>query len=183
MIAEETNIKDCFLLGPTVHTDSRGYFYEFYNEKTFAEKTGLQVHFVQDNQAYSQGQVFRGFHFQKGEAAQAKLVSAQKGAVQDVVIDLRESSPTFARVVSVILTEQNKNQLFVPRGCAHGYLTLEEETIFYYKCDNFYLPDQDSGLNPLDPSLSVEWEKSLEDALISEKDQALPMWKDCYKYA
>ncbi len=182
MNIEQTSINGCFLVSPIIYHDDRGYFYEFYNEKTFQEKTGLEVHFVQDNQAYSKGRVFRGFHFQKGEAAQAKLVSAQKGAVQDVVIDLRESSPTFANVVSVILTEENKNQLFVPRGCAHGYLTLSDETIFYYKCDNFYNAQEEAGLNPLDTSLGVEWEASLDDATLSEKDQNLPMWEDCFKF-
>ncbi len=182
MIVEKTIIEDCLYISPKVMSDERGYFYEFYNEKKFEEATGMQVHFVQDNQAYSKGRVFRGFHFQKGDAAQAKLVSVQRGAVQDVVIDLRMSSPSYRKVVSVILTEQSKNQLLVPRGCAHGYLTLEEETIFYYKCDNFYNPEEEAGLSALDPTLSIEWETSLEDVVMSDKDKNLPLWEDCYKF-
>ncbi len=182
MIIEKTIIEDCLYISPQVMTDERGYFYEFYNEKKFEEATDMQVHFVQDNQAYSKGRVLRGFHFQKGDAAQAKLVSVQRGSVQDIAIDLRKSSPSYGKVVSAILTEESKNQLFIPRGCAHGYLTLEEETIFYYKCDNFYNPEEEAGLNPLDSSLSIEWEAEIEDSIISQKDRGLPMWEDCYKF-
>ncbi len=182
MIVEETSIKDCFLISPAVHTDERGYFFEFYNKKRFIEATGLEIDFVQDNQAYSEGKVWRGLHFQKGNAAQAKLVSVQQGIVQDVVVDLRKDSPSYSRVVTIMLSDANKNQLYVPRGCAHGYLTLSEQVLFCYKCDNYYAPELEAGLSAFDANLSIEWEASIEDARISEKDRALPLWKDCYKF-
>lgn len=178
----QTSIEGCFIINPVIHNDERGYFYEFFNKKNFEQATGIAADFVQDNQAYSKGKVLRGFHFQKGEHAQAKLVSASRGRVQDVIIDLRASSPSYRRVVSVILDDESKNQVYVPRGCAHGYLTLDDEVIFSYKCDNYYNKESEAGLNPSDPSLSIEWETTIEDAIISDRDRALPMWDESYKF-
>ncbi len=177
-----TSIEGCFIIDPLVHSDERGYFYEFYNQKRFLDITGIEADFVQDNYAYSEGKVLRGLHFQKGEMAQAKLVSVMKGKAQDIIIDLRASSSTFGKVVTVLLDEQSKNQVYVPRGCAHGYLTLTDEVVFYYKCDNYYDKNVEAGLNPMDPNLSIEWMSSVEDAVISEKDRELPLWDDAYKF-
>ncbi len=177
-----TSIEDCFIISPQIHRDERGYFYEFFNKKNFKETTDIDVDFVQDNQAYSKGKVLRGFHYQTGKSAQAKLVSVLEGVAQDIIIDLRESSPSYRQVVSVLLSAHSKQQIYIPRGCAHGYLTLEDEVIFYYKCDNYYDSESEQGINPLDPSLSVEWEAPIDDAIISDKDKVLPMWDDAYKF-
>ncbi len=177
-----TNIEDCFMIDPQIHRDDRGYFYEYFNKKKFTERTQMSADFVQDNMAYSQGQVFRGFHFQKGKYAQAKLISVLQGSVHDVVIDLRRSSSSYGRVVSVILDAHSKKQFYVPRGCAHGYLTLSEEVRFFYKCDNYYAPEHEGGLRPTDTTLSIPWEASLDDTLISDRDLEASTWEDCYKF-
>ncbi|MCB0540112.1 MAG: dTDP-4-dehydrorhamnose 3,5-epimerase, partial [Bacteroidetes bacterium] len=132
----ETPIKDLWIIEPTVFEDSRGYFFESFNKRTFKKGTGLNIDFVQDNQSKSEYGVLRGMHWQEGEHAQAKLVSVLEGAVQDIAVDLRPNSPTYGQYYSIILSAENKTQFFVPRGFAHGFLVLSETAVFSYKCDN-----------------------------------------------
>ena len=139
MKVEQTHLKDCYILHNTVFEDKRGYFFESFNRSTFLKQTGLDVDFVQDNQSSSQRGVLRGLHFQHGEFSQAKLVRVLKGKVLDVAVDLRRSSPTYGRHVAVELSEDSRTQFFVPRGFAHGFVVLEDDTIFAYKVDNYYL--------------------------------------------
>ena len=142
----ETNINGCFEINPKLIYDRRGYFYESFNVANFQAKTGLEVQFVQDNQSFSERGVLRGLHLQKGIHAQAKLVSALKGEVLDVAIDLRKDSETFGEVYTTVLSEKNKKQLFIPRGCAHGFVVLSETCLFFYKCDNYYHKASEAGI-------------------------------------
>lgn len=169
-----TPLKNCFILKPRVFSDSRGIFYETYNERTFRDVTGISADFVQDNQSVSTYGVLRGLHFQKGKMAQAKLVRVVKGRVLDIVVDIRKDSETFGKSFSVELTEDNYLQLFVPRGFAHGFITLSERSIFAYKCDNYYDKASESGIIYNDATLSLDWHLPKEDFIISEKDLQLP---------
>ncbi len=178
MIVEPVFAKDVFLIKPKVYSDKRGFFYEFFNARVFEEQTGLQANFIQDNLAQSQQWVLRGFHFQKGAFAQAKLVSVLKGAVLDVIVDLRQSAPTYGQYFSVELNEYNKYQLFIPRGFAHAYLSLMPDTLFYYKVDNKYHQPAESGIRFDDPDLNVDWGVSADKFLLSPKDLQLPFFKD-----
>ena len=173
MKIELTPLKDCVIIHPTLFEDERGYFYEKFNKKTFFELTSIDVDFVQDNEAKSNYGVIRGLHFQKDEHAQAKLVSVIKGKVLDVVVDVREDSPTFMQYFSIELNAENKLQLFVPRGFAHGYSVLEDDTVFYYKCDNFYCKAAEGGLNLFDEKLNIDWKIDIDKRVVSEKDLAL----------
>lgn len=173
-----TNIKDLWIIEPKVFEDDRGYFFESFNENTFQKETGLAIHFVQDNQSKSNKGVLRGLHYQTGKHAQAKLVRVLKGSVLDVAVDLRESSQTFGQHFSIVLTEENKKQLFVPRGFAHGFLVLEDETIFAYKCDNFYNKESEGGIIYNDSTLNIDWEMNSEEFILSEKDVLLPNLED-----
>lgn len=166
-----TNLKDCYVLQPQVFNDPRGYFLESFNLKKFQEKTGKKVEFVQDNESQSQYGTIRGMHMQKGNASQAKLVRVVKGKVLDVVIDARPDSPTFKQQFQIELSEENKTQLFVPRGFLHGFSVLSEEAIFSYKCDNYYNKEAESGVNPLDATLAIEWGVPNEVRILSEKDE------------
>ena len=157
--------------------DDRGYFFESFNQKLFAEKTGLDIHFVQDNQSKSDRGVLRGLHFQTGEYAQAKLVRVIKGKALDVVVDLRPESVTFGKTFSVILSEENNKQLFVPRGFAHGFSVLEDNTIFSYKCDNYYNKASEGGIMYNDKELDINWMLKQEEVILSEKDQRLQTFK------
>lgn len=168
-----TPIADLVVFEPQVWADERGYFYESYNEKTFAA-ADVAAHFVQDNQARSTFGVLRGLHFQVGEMAQAKLVRCIDGEVLDVAVDLRDGSATFGKWFSIRLSAANKRQLFVPRGFAHGYAVLSETAEFAYKCDNFYSKAHEGGLLFNDPSLAIDWEFDLARAILSEKDLILP---------
>lgn len=169
-----TKLKDCFILKPNVFTDARGYFFESYNRQQFELKTGLDVNFVQDNQAKSNYGIVRGLHFQVGEHAQAKLVRVLQGKVLDVVVDMRMDSPSYLQHISVELSADNNLQLFVPRGFAHGYSVLENDTIFFYKCDNYYHKESEGGVSYKDPFLNINWGISENDILVSDKDQLLP---------
>jgi dTDP-4-dehydrorhamnose 3,5-epimerase len=168
-----TTLQDCFILKPTVFRDSRGYFYESFNKRRFQELTGIEIDFVQDNEALSNYGSIRGLHFQKGDHAQAKLVRVTSGKVLDVVVDLRPDSPTFKKSFSIELTASNNLQLFVPRGFAHGYAVLEDQTVFFYKCDNYYNKEAEGGIAYNDPTLNIDWQIPAEDRLISEKDSRL----------
>ncbi len=170
----ETNLKDCFILEPTLFHDARGHFFESYNQRTFHALSGLNIAFVQDNQAVSQYGTVRGLHFQKGDSAQAKLVRVLQGRVIDVAVDLRPESATYLQHIAVELSADNHLQLFIPRGFAHGYSVLEEGSVFHYKCDNYYDKSAEGGINILDKTLKIDWKIPEEDMLISEKDSILP---------
>lgn len=174
----KTLVEDCFTLVPHVFKDERGYFFESFNEVVFQEKTGLSVRFVQDNQSFSTKGVLRGLHFQRGSHQQAKLVRVVQGEVLDVIVDLREDSRTYGQYISEILSDVNQKQLFIPRGCAHGFLVLSDTAIFSYKCDNYYNKESEGGIIYNDESLGINWMLNEEDFLISEKDLVLPKFKD-----
>ena len=170
-----TPIEGLVILEPTVFEDDRGYFLESYNKKKFEEAIG-KISFVQDNESKSSKGVLRGLHFQKPPYAQAKLVRCIEGKVLDVAVDIREGSETFGQHVTVELTGENKKQVFIPRGFAHGFLVLSESAIFAYKVDNSYAPTHDAGIRWDDSLLNIQWGVSESDVLVSEKDAKLPFF-------
>ncbi len=170
----DTPFRDLKIFEPQVWGDERGYFYESYNFKTFAA-AGIDCVFVQDNQSKSSKNVLRGLHYQTGTNGQAKLVRVLKGAVLDVVVDMRDGSPTFGQSFSIELSAENKKQLFVPRGFAHGFTVLSEEAIFAYKCDNYYSKAHEGGVLFNDPKLGIDWKIDLNQVQISGRDQELPL--------
>lgn len=172
-----TEIKDCVIIEPKVFGDHRGYFFESFNQKQFEEHIG-KVDFVQDNESRSSRGVLRGLHFQLPPYNQAKLVRCIEGEVLDVAVDLRKDSPTFKKYVAVRLSADNKRQLFVPRGFAHGFVVLSEAAIFSYKVDNWYAPEHDSGIIWNDPEICVDWHIPISEVLLSDKDKALKPLKD-----
>ncbi len=174
----KTNIEGCFELEPRVFEDERGYFFESYNQEKFELATGAKPFFVQDNQSFSTKGVLRGLHFQNGEHAQAKLVRVLDGEVLDVAVDIRPNSKTYGNIVRSVLSSENKKQLYIPRGCAHGFVTLSETAIFFYKCDNFYNKQSEGGILYNDPSLQIDWALNDDELLISEKDKVLPTWNE-----
>ena len=174
MKIKKTPLKDCYIIEPTIFEDDRGYFYEKFNEKKFEELTGMNGHFVQDNISKSSYGVLRGLHLQKGEYAQAKLVSCIEGKVWDVAVDLREDSLTFGKWFGVELTDENKLQFYIPRGFAHGFVVLSETAVFAYKCDNFYNKESEGGVIWNDENLQIDWKISPKDILLSEKDKVQP---------
>lgn len=178
MKIKETTLKDCYIIEPTILEDERGYFYEKFNEEKFEELTGANGHFVQDNISKSCYGVLRGIHLQKGEHAQAKLVSCLQGKVFDVAVDLRKDSPSFGRWFGVELTEENKLQLYVPRGFGHGFSVLSETAVFSYKCDNYYNKASEGSVLWNDPDLHIDWKLPPADVILSEKDQLSPTFKD-----
>ncbi|MGJ1329647.1 dTDP-4-dehydrorhamnose 3,5-epimerase [Sphingobacterium siyangense] len=180
MQVTETKLKGCFILEPAKYGDSRGYFMESFNEKTFQELTGTNTHFVQDNQSYSTRGVLRGLHAQSGAHAQAKLVRVLQGEVIDVAVDVRPNSDTFGQYVAVNLSAANNLQLFVPRGFLHGFVVLSETATFFYKCDNFYNKQSECGVHPLDADLAVDWQIPTAEMLLSEKDQTAPSFKEVF---
>ena len=170
-------IEGVFIIEPKVFKDSRGYFMEAWKQEEFNEHVG-KVTFIQDNESKSSFGVLRGLHYQKGELSQAKLVRVIKGRVLDVAVDIRKSSPTFGKHIMVELSEDNKRQLFIPRGFAHGFLVLSEEAIFTYKVDNPYAPQAEAGIRWDDPALAIEWPIDPSQVLTSEKDLKHPLMKD-----
>ena len=178
MEAVATGLKDCFILEPRVFGDNRGYFFESYNESIFKDKTGLDVTFVQDNQSFSSKGVLRGLHAQSGEFAQAKLVRVLQGEVLDVAVDARPDSETFGQHVAVLLSAENKRQLFVPRGFLHGFIVLSDTAEFFYKCDNLYKKDAEWGVIFNDEELNIDWKLPFNELTVSEKDQILPTFKE-----
>lgn len=178
MELQKTPLKDCFILKPNVFRDKRGLFCEIYNQKIFVKTTGLKVDFVQDNQSVSSKGVLRGLHFQNGEMAQAKLVRVVKGKVLDIVVDIRKDSETFGKSFSIILDDVEHLQLFVPRGFAHGFITLSEQSIFSYKCDNYYDKTSESGIIYNDATLALDWHLPKEELIISAKDLELPGFEE-----
>jgi dTDP-4-dehydrorhamnose 3,5-epimerase len=180
MTIQSTPIEGCFILQPSLFTDERGTFQETFHSQRFKEATGLDVDFVQDNQSTSSRGVLRGLHFQAGEMAQAKLVRVVEGAVLDVVVDLRKGSPSFGQSFSLELTADNRLQLFVPRGFAHGFLTLSERSVFAYKCDNYYDRESESGIRYDDPTLRIDWGMAEEELIVSAKDKMLPAFQELF---
>lgn len=172
-----TKFTDCFIIEPKVFRDDRGYFFESFNQQIFEEKTRLDVNFVQDNQSFSTKGVLRGLHFQRGSAQQAKLVRVIQGKILDVIVDLRVKSSTYGQHMSMILDDQSHQQLFIPRGFAHGFLVLSETVIFSYKCDNFYSKYDEGGIIFNDPDLKIDWPILDISYIVSEKDQVLPLFK------
>ena len=172
-----TNIHEVVILEPQVFKDERGYFFESFSQGKF-EAMVCQTHFVQDNESKSCYGVLRGLHFQKAPYAQSKLVRVVKGKVVDVAVDIRKGSPTFGQYVSVELSEENKRQLFIPRGFAHGFVVLSEEAMFQYKCDNFDSPESEGALAWNDPSLKIDWRIPENEIILSEKDKHHPNLKD-----
>lgn len=168
----ETPLQGCVILKPQIFQDSRGYFYESFNSKKFLDLTGRIEQFVQDNQSFSSYGTVRGLHFQKGEHAQAKLVRVLKGEVLDVAVDLRPGSSTFGQHFSILLNEENKLQLYVPRGFAHGFAVLSKQAEFFYKCDNFYNKEAEGSILFNDEDLGIDWRLPSEDISLSEKDKA-----------
>ncbi len=160
---------------PQVHGDHRGYFFEGYNRKTFQEG-GIHANFVQDNQARSSYGVVRALHYQVAPYAQAKLVRVLQGEVLDVILDLREDQPTFGQWMSIHLSSENKKQMFVPRGFAHGYIVLSETAEFFYKCDNYYSKAHEGGVRYDDPSLNIDWEVPREKIIANGRDQSWPLF-------
>ena len=174
MIVKETKLKGCFILEPKVFEDSRGYFFESFNQNTFNKLIGQNINFIQDNESFSSKGVLRGLHYQIGEYAQAKLVRVIKGSVLDIAVDIRKDSPTFGQHVSLELSEENKKQLFIPRGFAHGFIVLSDTAIFSYKCDNFYNKESEGGIIYNDKDLNIDWVLNENEFIISEKDLQLP---------
>lgn len=173
-----TTIPEVILFKPRIFSDSRGSFFESYNLNTLKE-IGIDCTFVQDNQSQSSKGVLRGLHYQTGAQAQAKLVRVVKGSVYDVAVDIRKGSPTFGQYFGAILSEENGLQMFIPRGFAHGFLVLEDHTIFAYKCDNFYHKPSEGGIIWNDPRIAIEWQMNPKDILLSEKDAVLPDLAHC----
>lgn len=169
-----TKLAGCFIVEPKIISDARGYFMESFNERTFKETAGIDVHFVQDNQSYSTKGVLRGLHYQCGEFAQAKLVRVLNGEVLDVAVDIRPDSETYGQYVAEILSGENQRQLFIPRGFAHGFLVLSERATFFYKCDNFYNKESEGGIIYNDATLNIDWQFDDKELLVSEKDILLP---------
>ncbi len=171
----ETKIPGLLIIKPQVYKDSRGYFFESYNQQKFKD-AGIATNFVQDNESKSQKGVLRGLHFQNPPYSQGKLVRVIKGAVLDVAVDLRVGSPTYGQWDSVVLSEENKIMYWVPEGMAHGFLTLENDTIFFYKCTNLYNKEAEGSVRWNDPDLNIQW--GTHKPILSDKDKLTPFLKD-----
>ena len=174
----ETELSGCFILEPVLFEDERGYFMETFNQKGFEAVLGTEITFVQDNQSYSKKGVVRALHYQRGEYAQAKLVRVLRGEVLDVAVDIRRGSKTFGKHVSVLLSDKNRKQLFIPRGFAHGFVALTDHVDFFYKCDNFYNREAEGGIIYNDPTFKIDWKLPESSLLVSEKDRILPTFEN-----
>lgn len=174
----KTEIEGVVIIEPRVFGDARGYFFESFNAREFAEKTGKQVNFVQDNESMSHYGVLRGLHFQQPPFAQSKLVRVVKGRVLDIAVDIRVGSPTYGKYVSVELTEDNHRQFFMSKGFAHGFSVLSDEVIFQYKCDEFYAPQSEGAIAWNDPDLAIDWQIPADKVLLSYKDKKHPFLRD-----
>ena len=173
----KTAIEGVVIIEPRIFEDTRGYFFESFSQREFDEKVRPIV-FVQDNESKSSYGVMRGLHFQRPPYTQSKLVRCVKGAVLDVVVDIRKGSPTYGQHVAVELTEENHRQFFIPKGFAHGFSVLSETAVFQYKCDEFYHPEADGGISILDDSLGIDWRIPVDKAILSEKDTRHPLLQD-----
>ena len=166
----KTDIEGVFIIEPHLFEDERGYFCESFNEEHFRKLTGINTHFVQDNESYSTTGVVRGLHFQLPPSAQSKVVRCSQGEIMDVAVDIRRGSPTFLKSVSVILSGENHRQLFIPRGFAHGFVVRHGDALVHYKCDNLYAPATERAILWNDPQLNIDWGISAEQAILSKKD-------------
>ena len=173
-----TDIPGLLVFEPKVFEDSRGYFFESYNENVFKE-SGIHSRFVQDNESSSQYGVIRGLHYQLNPHAQAKLIRVLEGKIVDVVVDIRKGSPSFGKSFSLELTSENKKQLFIPEGFAHGFSVLSRKAIVFYKCSNLYNKESESGILFNDPQLNIDWQVPAGKAIISDKDKLLPLFANC----
>ena len=178
-----TEIEGVYIIEPKVFEDSRGYFMETYREEDFNNGTNTKTVFVQDNESQSSYGVLRGLHYQKGEYSQAKLVRVIQGKVADVAVDLRKDSKTFGKYVMAELSEDNKRQLFIPRGFAHGFVVLSEKAKFTYKVDNVYMPSAEASIRYDDPDINIEWPINKEDMILSDKDMNAVAFKDAEKFS
>ena len=177
MQIEETKLSGCLLITPKIFVDGRGYFMETYRESWMDSLQDFSGNFVQDNQSFSHFGTIRGLHFQEGEHAQAKLVRVLQGTILDVVVDIRKESPTFGQHVAIELSRENKQQLWIPKGFAHGFSVLSETAEVSYKCDAYYNKEAESGIHPLDQKLDIDWRIPKSDQILSEKDNVLPRFK------
>lgn len=182
MRVQKTDIEGVYIIEPKVIGDERGYFMEAFSERDFEAQTGQMVHFVQDNESCSKRGVLRGLHYQKEPYAQAKLVRVTQGRVLDVAVDIRPSSPTFGKYVATELSADNHRQMFIPKGFAHGYVTLEEHTVFQYKCDEYYHPEAEGGIAWNDPQIAIAWGVAEEEITLSAKDQNRPFLKEVCEF-
>lgn len=178
MKIEKTFIKDLIIITPTVFEDERGYFFESYN-KTKLSDLGIDIDFVQDNQSFSQKGTLRGLHYQNPPFAQTKLVRVLQGEIMDVAVDLRKDSPTYGKHFGVLLSAENKKQLLVPQGFAHGFSVLSETAVVLYKCDQFYNKQSEGGIRYDDETLNIDWGMDSAEAIVSEKDLVLPDFVTC----
>lgn len=167
----KTDIEGVVVIEPEVFGDERGYFFESFNAECFLAETGIDVAFVQDNESRSKRGVLRGLHFQREPYAQAKLVRVVQGRVIDVAVDIRSGSPTFGKYVATELSGENHRQMFIPKGFAHGYVVLEDDTVFQYKCDEYYHPESEAGIAWNDPQIGIEWPLSEDEIILSDKDR------------
>ncbi len=177
-----TEIPDVVIVEPTVHGDDRGYFVETFRQDKLEAFLGFKVNFCQDNESKSTKGVLRGLHYQLAPFAQTKLVRVISGSVLDIAVDIRKGSPTFGQYITVELSESNKRQVFVPRGFAHGFVVLEDNTVFSYKVDNYYSPDHDRGIAFDDPEIGIDWEIDEEKLQLSAKDTKQPLLKDAEQF-
>ena len=174
MIITETSISDIKIIEPDISCDIRGYFFESWNQKKYAD-AGITCNWVQDNESKSSYGVIRGLHYQLPPYAQAKLLKAVYGKILDIAVDIRKDSPTFGKHVATILSDENKRQLFIPRGFAHGFAVLSECAIVQYKCDNLYTPSHERGIRFDDPALGIDWLIAKDRIIVSPKDQTQPL--------
>ncbi len=174
----ETGFTGLKVFEPRVFADARGYFFESFNKQVFAAE-GITTEFVQDNESRSARGVLRGLHYQLNPMAQAKLVRVIEGEVLDVAVDIRKGSPTFGKHYSILLSAENKKQLYIPRGFAHGFAVLSDSCIFQYKCDNFYSKESEGGILFSDAELGIDWQLNPADILVSDKDKVLPTFSNC----
>lgn len=170
----DIKLQECKVIDPQVYKDNRGYFFESYNKERYSEKYGITTEFVQDNESFSNKYVLRGLHYQLPPFEQAKLVRVTKGLILDIAVDIRKDSANFGSYLSVVLSEENKKQLFIPRGFAHGFVVLSDEARFFYKCDNYYNKEYERGIKWDDPELEIEWEVPTDKVIVSDKDRMLP---------
>ena len=174
----QTKLEGCFVIEPKILEDKRGYFFESFNQNQFNKETNTNINFVQDNESFSTKGVLRGLHYQRGIHAQAKLVRVVKGRVLDIAVDVRKVSPTFGQYVAMELTEDNKKQIFIPQGFAHGFIVLSDSAILVYKCDNVYNKEAEGGIIYNDPTLNIDWQLPEKSLIVSEKDVVLPKLVD-----
>ena len=182
MKLERTNIPDLILIKPDVYRDDRGYFFEFFRHDLLEEELGYEVNFIQDNESKSTKGVLRGLHYQVSPFEQSKLVRVIEGNVLDVVVDIRKNSPTFAKHFSIELSGDNKYQLFLPKGLAHGFVVLSDDATFFYKVDNYFSPENERGIAFDDNFLDIDWRLPLQEIYLSAKDKCNPKFLDMPKY-